>query len=284
MFYLIDKPIGISSFDVIRRLRKSLNIRKMGHAGTLDPLATGLLIIATEKSTKLLSLLDTASKEYIFTVRFDGKTDSLDMDTPLDPIDSSGFQPRTKKEIENHILSQKTQIPPLYSALHIEGNRAYDLARAGKIFEMKERNISVSEIEVLNQSDMTLTLRIILSSWWYVRSFAPLLWKYHGIDGWYISSLRRTKIYTSYGMLAIEDATDIDVLSSISYSQLFHTIPTYEIDSTMLADIRLGKALDLWSAIYYEENSLVFLFHTLSQYTSLCRYHQGICTIVRNDV
>lgn len=164
MFYLIDKPIGISSFDVIRRLRKSLNIRKMGHAGTLDPLATGLLIIATEKSTKLLSLLDTASKEYIFTVRFDGKTDSLDMDTPLDPIDSSGFQPRTKKEIENHILSQKTQIPPLYSALHIEGNRAYDLARAGKIFEMKERNISVSEIEVLNQSDMTLTLRIILSS------------------------------------------------------------------------------------------------------------------------
>ena len=130
MFYIIDKPLGISSFDVIRKLRKSLNIRKIGHAGTLDPLATGLLIIATQKSTKLLSLLDTARKEYIFTVRFDGKTDSLDMDTPLSPVDNSGFLSRTKKEIEHYILSQKLQIPPLYSALHIEGRRAYDRARS----------------------------------------------------------------------------------------------------------------------------------------------------------
>ncbi len=284
MFYIIDKPLGISSFDVIRKLRKSLNIRKIGHAGTLDPLATGLLIIATQKSTKLLSLLDTARKEYIFTVRFDGKTDSLDMDTPLSPVDNSGFLSRTKKEIEHYILSQKLQIPPLYSALHIEGRRAYDRARSWEIFEIKEREICVSEVEVLDQDEMILTIRMILSSWGYVRSFAPLLWRYHGIDGGYISSLHRTKIYTSYGVLDIEDASDLDVLSSLSYSQLFHTIPTYEIDDSMLADIRLGKTIDIWQGCLYEEDSFVFLFHIQSAYTSLCKYQNGIYTIVRNDV
>lgn len=78
MFFLIDKPIGMSSFEALKKIRKTLGIKKIGHGGTLDPLATGCMIIATEKSTKLLSLLDHASKEYIFTVKLDGKSDSLD--------------------------------------------------------------------------------------------------------------------------------------------------------------------------------------------------------------
>ena len=78
MFFLIDKPIGMSSFEALKKIRKTLGIKKIGHGGTLDPLATGCMIIATEKSTKLLSLLDHASKDYIFTVKLDGKSDSLD--------------------------------------------------------------------------------------------------------------------------------------------------------------------------------------------------------------
>lgn len=107
MFYLIDKPAWISSFDVIRKLRKILSIKKMWHVGTLDPFATGCLLIATWKSTKLIPLLESSKKEYIATIRFDGKTDSYDTETPVEKVSTDSFSWKSNSEIEAFLLSQK---------------------------------------------------------------------------------------------------------------------------------------------------------------------------------
>ena len=196
MFFLIDKPLGISSFDVIRELRKSLGIKKMWHTGTLDPLATWCLLIATDSSTKLIPLFEWAKKEYIFTVSLDGWTDSLDLWTPLEKIDTSTMKVRSDEEICSYILSQKEQLPPRYSALHIQGKRAYELAQAWKEFSLKSRPIKIYTASILSRTPLSITIEMTISSGGYVRSFAPLLWEFFGITGGYISQLRRTKIHT----------------------------------------------------------------------------------------
>lgn len=284
MFFLIDKPLGISSFDVIRWVRKIFSIKKMGHSGTLDPLATGCLLIATEKSTKLLPLLEKAKKEYIFTVHLDGKSDSLDSGTPVYPLDIRNKKERTVQELKSFLLSQTKQVPPSYSALHIKGERAYDLARKWENFSLPERSIEVEDVEIIEMAVNYITLRIILSSGGYVRSFAPIIGGFFWIDGGYISSLRRTKIFTEYGVLAIENATSMDHPISISYSKLFHTIPTLEIDGTQYWEIYLGKNLDLSWAEIEKRDTLIFLKYSDGNYVSLCQLHKSIATIIRNDV
>lgn len=165
MFYLIDKPLGFSSFDVLRKLRKILRIKKLGHCGTLDPLATGLLLVATEKSTKLIPLLETLEKRYEFTVRMDGTSESLDLGTPVSTVDTSGFHTRSSEEIRSFLESLTSQIPPRYSALHIDGKRAYELARAGEDFDLKPRPIQIRNIEISGQTDpYSLTLSLDVSS------------------------------------------------------------------------------------------------------------------------
>ena len=284
MFFLIDKPLGISSFDAIRSLRKTLGIKKMWHSGTLDPLATGCLLIATENSTKLLPLLEKAKKEYIFTVHLDGKSESLDSGTAIYPVDITYKKNKTEQELRSFVLSQTKQIPPRYSALHVEGERAYDLARKWEIFNLPERSITVEDAEIIELTRTYITLRIIISSGWYIRSFAPLIASFFWINGWYISALRRTKIYTEYGILAIAEATSLEDPLSISYSKLFHTIPTVEIEVSEYDTLRLGKTLTLSWQKTPEWDTLIFLKYTCKNYISLCKLQGWIVTIMRNNV
>ena len=284
MFFLIDKPLGISSFDAIRSLRKTLGIKKMWHSGTLDPLATGCLLIATENSTKLLPLLEKAKKEYIFTVHLDGKSESLDSGTAIYPVDITHKKNKTEQELRSFVLSQTKQIPPRYSALHVEGERAYDLARKWEIFNLPERSITVEDAEIIELARTYITLRIIISSGWYIRSFAPLIASFFWINGWYISALRRTKIYTEYGILAIAEATSLEDPLSISYSKLFHTIPTVEIEVSEYDTLRLGKTLNLSWQKTPEWDTLIFLKYTCKNYISLCKLQGWIVTIMRNNV
>lgn len=284
MFFLIDKPLGISSFDAIRSLRKTLGIKKMWHSGTLDPLATGCLLIATENSTKLLPLLEKAKKEYIFTVHLDGKSESLDSGTAIYPVDITHKKNKTEQELRSFVLSQTKQIPPRYSALHVEGERAYDLARKWEIFNLPERSITVEDAEIIELTRTYITLRIIISSGWYIRSFAPLIASFFWINGWYISALRRTKIYTEYGILAIAEATSLEDPLSISYSKLFHTIPTVEIGASEYDTLRLGKTLNLSWQKTPEWDMLIFLKYTYKNYISLCKLQGWIVTIMRNNV
>ncbi len=281
MFFLIDKPIGMSSFEALKKIRKTLGIKKIGHGGTLDPLATGCMIIATEKSTKLLSLLDHASKEYIFTVKLDGKSDSLDWGTPIKKEEYRRNN-KTWEELEEYILSQKEQIPPNYSALHIDGVRAYTLARAGKEFEIKKRPIEVLSIKVVSESESEITLHIHLSSGGYVRSFAPIIGEFLWSKWGYISSLRRTSIHTQYGSWWEKDMSSLDSPKEKEYKHIFSAIPQKEISKEIYEQLILGKRIETtWEKI--EEGSFVF-FNFKNQYMSLVQYTKNIFTIIRNDV
>ena len=180
MFFLIQKPLGLSSFSTIAHFRKKFGIKKIGHTGTLDPLATGLLLVATGNSTKLIPYIDKARKTYIFTVRFDGCTPSCDMDTPIEYLESTILEQsrlsltgdQIQQTIETHFSGKIQQIPPSYSALRINGQRAYNMARAGESVVVPERTIEIYSSKTLAYSFPELTLEMEVSVGTYIRSIA----------------------------------------------------------------------------------------------------------------
>lgn len=219
-FYYIDKPIGLTSFDVLRQMRKKLNIKKMWHTGTLDPLATGGLLVAVWNYTKLIPYFEKDSKEYVFTVELNWVTPSFDAETPVEYI-SQELQKKYKEELTREkiekILQENffwdiQQIPPKYSALKINGKKALEKVRNGEEFEMKIRNTTIFEIEVLEFSYPQVTIRAKVAAGTYIRSIAFDLWEIIGC-GWYVSYLRRTKIDN----LDVKDAQNLDNFDETKY-------------------------------------------------------------------
>ncbi len=203
-FLLIDKSLGITSFDVIRSLRKSTNIKKIGHTGTLDPLATGALLVAFWNYTKLIPYFEKDSKEYEFELSLEGTTDSLDAETDLIPANPDIFSQLKKTLTKDQILKileekfhwEIEQIPPKYSALKIGWRKAVDLVRAGKTedFEMKKRKITIHDIELLDFSFPKIMLRATVSAGTYIRTIAWDFWDI--VWTWaHVTKLRRTKIW-----------------------------------------------------------------------------------------
>jgi tRNA pseudouridine55 synthase len=285
MFYLIDKPAGISSFWVIRQLRKILDIRKIWHAGTLDPFATWCLIIATGKSTKLIPLLESASKEYIATIRIDGKTESFDTETPILPIDTSNFSWKSKDDIEWFLLSQREQSPPIYSAIHVNGKRSYELARKGQNPTLEKRPIIVHEVSVLAIHESEITLKMLVSSGCYMRSFWPLLWEFLGVEGWYLTALRRTRIVWNHTDIHIDECHSIDNASQIHLSKLFHTIPTYKADHITYGNLIHWRKIMTNDLSYpLEDDKIFFLENSDWTYVSLCTKKGDIIEVLKNDV
>lgn len=216
-FYFIDKPLGISSFDIIRKLRKKFNIKKMGHTGTLDPLATWWMLIATWNYTKLIPYLEKNTKTYEFIVELNWTTSSLDLAETVEYI-SSEEQEYCKKNIvlwdiqkiiSQYFLWKKTQVPPKYSAIRIDGKRAYSLARKGKEVQMKERKIEIFMNNILEYNYPKLRLEAQVSAGTYIRTIAGDLWKKLGTRG-YITSLRRVKLWK----LDIENSIELDVIEN----------------------------------------------------------------------
>jgi tRNA pseudouridine55 synthase len=201
-FYLIDKPLDVSSFDVIRILRKKLNTRKMWHTWTLDPLATGGLLVAVWNYTKLIPYFEKDTKEYEFTLNLDWETDSYDLAEEIRYI-SEDLKIKYKKTItkesiekllESNFTWNITQIPPKYSALKIDGKRACDLMREWKDVDIKSREVTIFNIEILNFNYPELSLKATVSAGTYIRSIASDLWNI--LWTWaYITKLRRTKIW-----------------------------------------------------------------------------------------
>lgn len=285
MFYLINKPAGISSFGVLRKLRKILNIKKIGHTGTLDPFATGCLLVATEKSTKLIPMLESSKKEYIATIRFDGKTLSYDTETPVLEVDLNHYSRKPKQEIETFLLNQKSQIPPQYSAIHVDGKRSYDLARKGKEFTLTPRDITVFEAEVLKQDEFELTIKLLVSSGCYMRSFWPMLWNFLGTDGWYLTQLQRTKILWKHNEFTLDRCRDLDNPEGISFSSIFHTIHTYEVSDEIIEDIIHWKSMgvDLFD-FTLKDHEVVFLKNMNRMYASLVERRGDEIHILKNDI
>lgn len=196
----IDKPLNWTSFDLVRKLRtklcRGLNIKKLkvGHAGTLDPLATGVMIICTGQKTKLIESFQYQGKEYVATIKLGATTPSFDLETEIDktfPTDHI-----TKELVEETLKSfvgRIEQIPPAYSACKVNGERAYNLARNGEEVELKPKVLVIDEIELLDFAKDSIKIRVVCSKGTYIRALARDIGEALQSGG-HLSGLIRTRI------------------------------------------------------------------------------------------
>jgi len=208
---LFDKELDWTSFDLVRKLRNFLcretGIKKLkvGHAGTLDPKATGLMIVCTGKETKNIDLIQAKEKEYIATIRLGATTPSYDLETAEnETFPTDHLSEELVLEKLQTFIGEIDQVPPLFSAVKVEGKRAYEHARKGSDMVLQSKKISIYELELLNYSEKEIVLRIVCSKGTYIRALARDL----GIaikSGAYLVGLKRTRI----GDLKLENALDV---------------------------------------------------------------------------
>jgi len=203
---LIDKPIGWTSFDVVNKIRYACKARKVGHAGTLDPMATGLLIICTGKKTKEINMFQDLDKEYVATLFLGATRPSIDMETEID--ETFSIDGMSDEKITNTIqkfVGKIMQSPPAHSAIKVDGERAYKLARKGLKPKMKEREVEIKSIELLKSEMPEIIIKINCAKGTYVRSLVRDIGKELGC-GAYLKNLIRTRI----GDFSVENADSVD--------------------------------------------------------------------------
>ncbi len=191
---LIDKPLRWTSFDVVRKIRNLIRIKKVGHAGTLDPLATGLLIICTGKFTKRINEYMAQEKEYTGSFTLGATTASYDLEQ--EPENFKPFQHLTAEEIKAAAIpftGELLQVPPAHSAIQIDGKRVYELARAGKEVVIEPRKVTIKEFEITKIELPLVYFRVVCSTGTYIRSLANDFGKALGC-GAHLSRLCRTRI------------------------------------------------------------------------------------------
>ncbi|MBO4454412.1 MAG: tRNA pseudouridine(55) synthase TruB [Paludibacteraceae bacterium] len=209
-----DKPLGWTSFDLVAKVRYKLCHKlgrkklKVGHTGTLDPLATGVVIICTGKKTKLIESLQYDVKEYVATLQLGATTPSYDLEKPVDATYPTAHI--TRELIDRTIpefLGEQWQVPPMFSAVQINGKRAYEFARKGEEVELKPKLLVIDEIEVLefDVERMLLTIRVVCSKGTYIRALARDIGERLG-SGAHLTALRRTRV----GQQRVEDCWTID--------------------------------------------------------------------------
>lgn len=219
----INKPYKWTSFDVVKKvknqivnkIREIVDIRvksfKVGHAGTLDPLAEGLLLVCTGKATKKINELMTDEKEYVATIELGKTTPSYDLETDYDQIFTTDhIDESLVKSILKSFIGEQDQIPPVYSAKNINGKRAYEYARKGEEIELKANKITISEIELLEYKMPLVTIKIVCSKGTYIRSLAYDIGKKLNSGG-HLVKLIRTRI----GSYKLDSALTIEELKKI---------------------------------------------------------------------
>ncbi|MDX1639024.1 MAG: tRNA pseudouridine(55) synthase TruB [Balneolaceae bacterium] len=213
--FLVNKPQNWTSFDVVKYLRKAIGVKKVGHAGTLDPMATGLLIVCCGKATKTISQIQKLEKEYVAEVTFGAATPSYDAETEIEQ--EAPFEHITRQVVRNmldeHFSGTIEQVPPMYSALKYGGKPLYELAREGKEVKRHARQVTIHETEILAFDLPTLRLRICCGKGTYIRSMAHDL----GVclnSLAYLSALERTRI----GEYSNDNALTIEQLSKMEFS------------------------------------------------------------------
>lgn len=190
---VVDKPRGLTSFDVVAAARRHFGTRRVGHAGTLDPMATGVLLVLLGEATKLADALSGAHKTYEAEVSFGRSTDTLDaLGQTLCEAEVPELSPALLARALDVELRRSLQRPPEHSALKVGGRRAYALARAGEVVELAERAVEVTELELRASAPRLVRVRLRVSKGYYVRSFARDLCETLGLPG-HLSALRRTR-------------------------------------------------------------------------------------------
>lgn len=248
-FLLVNKPVGPTSHDIVYRVRKALPERKIGHLGTLDPAAEGLLVLAVgTKALKVVELFKDLSKEYIADVTFGTLSITYDREGPFqeferlpgikDPEDIT-----VQEAIRNHFLGKVSQVPPTSSAIKIGGERAYRKMRQGRDIEMPTREVDIEYCKILSYTYPNLQLKVGCSSGTYIRSLAHDLGQTLRC-GAYLSGLKRTKV----GDFSLEDAVSPDdaVWSHVIPLKdvIPSSIPRFELSQKDLVEISHGRIID----------------------------------------
>lgn len=235
-FLLIDKPIGITSFDIIRKLRRITGIKKMGHSGTLDPFASGLMIIAINQATRTLKFLEKDYKSYTAKMKFGVKTNTGDITGKIiensdDHLKHLSLTALLIDEITQWVINLKTQTPPIFSAIKVNGKKAYELARNDISPDMKERPMDVKHFAVLDFTEDSLTYQCTVSAGTYIRTLTEQIAQQLGILAC-TESLVRTAIED----LSLNQSVPLESLTEdnwqnylLSYQQMFHSLKTITI-------------------------------------------------------
>ena len=228
----VNKPKNVSSFDVIRQLKKIFSIKRIGHAGTLDPLATGILPIAFGSATKTIPYLVSSEKEYRFSISWGIRTTTHDMEGEV--IDESNFVP-SKEDILDAVSDFKGEFyqrPPKYSAVKINGQRAYKLARSGIDFNIKEKKVKLYELIIIDHKKNKTEFLAKVGKGFYIRSLARDLCEKLATSG-VIDSLERTEL----GQFSLENAFSLETIE-----KLVHSAPAGMVGGNLL--VPLSEVLD----------------------------------------
>lgn len=203
---LIDKPYDWTSFDVVRKLRSAMKIKKVGHAGTLDPLATGLLILCTGKFTKKINEYMAREKEYIGSITLGAITPTYDLESiPEQVKEVPAFSLEDLEAVAKTFTGTIEQVPPIHSAIKKDGKRVYELARKGKEVQLEPRKVTISVFELVKVELPVVHFRVVCTTGTYIRSLAHDFGQALGC-GAYLSGLIRTRI----GEFLLKDAMSVD--------------------------------------------------------------------------
>ena len=245
-FLIVDKPKGLTSLSVCNRLKHRLGLKKAGHSGTLDPAATGVLVVGCDQATKLIRLINEHDKEYIATIIFGYNSDTLDMDGNITmdfPMDVDIASIREKMAI---LKESKTQIPPMTSAIKVNGKKLYEYQRKGIEIERKERSITIYESEIVsdlrfNEGHYEIDIRLFVSKGFYVRSYAHDLGELLGGKA-ILKNLRRTKAGSECISMAkpMDDIKETDIIPIHEFFKL----PRVDVNDYIAGLVKNGVALD----------------------------------------
>ena len=246
---IVDKNEGITSHDVVSRCRKLFNTRRVGHAGTLDPMATGVLVVGVERATKLLGLLALTTKSYTATIRLGAATDSDDrMGEVISSADASSITDEQIAATVATLTGDIEQVPAKVSAIKVDGRRAHALARTGEEFELAARPVTVSRFDVLARRDegvfVDLDVVVDCSAGTYIRSLARDLGAALGVGG-HLTALRRTAVgpFTLEHARTLEQLAERPELSLTIDEAALISFPHRDIDDDEAESISQGRWL-----------------------------------------
>ena len=237
-FLLIDKPAGISSFDVIRHLRKQTGIRTYGHAGTLDPFATGLLIIAVNKYTRLLTLLDNADKSYVASMELGSVSTTGDPEGEITQISETAIPQAALEGLQEKVSNIKALKPPIHSAIKVNGKRSYDRARADEVFELPERESTIFDFDILDFAYPALKYSCRVSKGTYIRSLSLKIAEFLGTVS-YTTELQRTAI----GKISLDRAVALADITQETLPSLLSSVHEIlpSLESLMLNEAEIMR-------------------------------------------
>ncbi|MEE2656890.1 MAG: tRNA pseudouridine(55) synthase TruB [Candidatus Latescibacterota bacterium] len=248
--YVVDKPVGPSSHKVVSVMRRCTGTRRVGHCGTLDLLASGVLILCVGRYTRLNEWLSRGSKEYLSTFRLGAESETDDAQGPI--LERAVDDPPQRNDVERLVTTEfcgdLIQVPPVYSAVHVNGERSYRRARRGEQIVAKPRKVSVNEFEVTGFDYPELQVRVVCSRGTYIRSLARDLGQRLGC-GSYVQDLRRTRV----GNVGLADSTDLTALQEAGLSvapiaarrALDGILPAIDVGGAVVADFLHGVAVEV---------------------------------------